>query len=177
MAATAFASVLLVGLASVLAYGIAPWQDYVDYVRNGGGVDLATWVNISPASIIGLVSGNHDIARPIGVLTGLGAIAAALWAARAIDDDLESFFVAALASLVLLPITWYHYPVALIPLAVAAWSRSRGTSAARRTTAGMIAALVVADVVVPFPVGLWIAVAILVWTVRGSRPARVVGRS
>jgi hypothetical protein len=74
-----------------------------------------------------------------------------------------------MASFVVLPVTWYHYPTALIPIAVAAWARSRGAPAGRSVTAALVAAYFVADAAILFPVALWIAVALVGAAVRWSR--------
>ena len=47
-------------------------------------------------------------------------------------DPVESFAWATAASLATLPVTWYHYPSALIPIAVAAMLRAIGAGAASR---------------------------------------------
>jgi hypothetical protein len=84
----------------------------------------------------------------------------------------ESLALAAVASLVTLPVTWFHYPVALIPFAVAAVARSQAASTAiRRRTRVLIAAAVGVTVVA---IGLaplvWLAVALVLVAVRLSRP-------
>jgi hypothetical protein len=59
---------------------------------------------------------------------------------------------------VLLPVTWYHYPTALIPFAIAAVVRAHGTAAAQRTTALIAAAAVVATLSIAWIPGVWLAV-------------------
>jgi hypothetical protein len=98
------------------------------------------------------------------------AVIVTVAAARLVRDHLESLGWAIVASLVVLPVTWYHYPVALIPIAVAAWTRSRGTPRGRRVTFALVAAYVVGDVAIVLPVALWLAVALLFVAVRWSRP-------
>jgi len=80
-------------------------------------------VNIGPASQLALLAGNGGLAHPLAVVFGLVAVAATVAAARWVRDPLESFGWAIVASLVVLPVTWYHYPVALMPIALAAWTR------------------------------------------------------
>jgi hypothetical protein len=78
--------------------------------------------------------------------------------------------IAAVASLVLLPITWYHYPVALIPFGIAAVARSVGHPTRARTGPLVIVAIVVASLSIAWVPGVWIAVAILLAAVATSRP-------
>jgi hypothetical protein len=67
--------------------------------------------------------------------------------------------------------------VALIPVALAAWTRSRGSSAGRRVTWALLGAYLVADVAIVLPVGLWLAVALLLVAVRWSRPQPGIERA
>ena len=46
------------------------------------------------------------------------------------SDPLESFAWAAVASLATLPVTWYHYPSALLPIAIAALAAGTGSTGA-----------------------------------------------
>jgi hypothetical protein len=65
--------------------------------------------------------------------------------------------------------------VALVPVALAAWTRSRGTPRGRRVTWALMAALFVSDVAIVLPVALWLAVAVLFAAVRWSRPELDLG--
>jgi hypothetical protein len=85
-------------------------------------------------------------------------------------DPVESLAWAAAASLVVLPVTWYHYPSALIPFAIVAVLRagSLGPAAARRVrltvgAAGTVAAAAIA--VVPL---LYVAIGLVLAAVRMS---------
>ena len=161
--------------AAILAFslavgGVGPWREYIDYLRASGNADLASSVNIGPASQLALLAGDSSLARPLAVVFGVIAVAATLASARLLRDPLESFGWAVVASLIVLPVTWYHYPVALVPVALAAWTRSRGTPRGRRVTWALMAALFVSDVAIVLPVALWLAVAVLFAAVRWSRP-------
>ena len=145
--------------------GLAPWREYLDYLRLSGNAELASRVNIGPASQLALLAGNADLARPLAVIFAITAVVATLVTAR-----LVSLAWAIVASLVVLPVTWYHYPVALIPIALAAWTRSRGRPVARRVIAALAAAYLVADAAIMLPVALWLGVALLFVAVRWSRP-------
>ncbi len=76
-------------------------------------------------------------------------------AAWRVRDPLTSVALVIAASLVTLPVTWYHYPVALIPVAIAL---AIGHPAARPR---LVLAVVVADVAIAYPPLLWLAVAVL----------------
>ncbi|MGA2512451.1 MAG: glycosyltransferase family 87 protein [Candidatus Limnocylindrales bacterium] len=156
--------------ASLLVGGLGPWRDYLGYLRMSGNADLTSAVNVGPASQLALLAGNPNLARPLAVVFALVAISVTVGAARFVRDQLESFGWAIVASLVVLPVTWYHYSVALIPVALAAWTRSRGTPRAHTVTLTLAAAFVVADAAIALPVALWLAVAALFVAVRWSRP-------
>jgi hypothetical protein len=166
----AVAAGLAILAVSLLVGGVGPWREYLDYLRLGGNADLASRVNIGPASQLTLLAGDQSLARPLAVVFAVVALAATVATARLATDPLESFGWAVVASLVVLPVTWYHYPVALLPIALAAWTRSRGTPGGRRVTWALVGAYVVADAAILLPVALWLAVALLLVAVRWSRP-------
>jgi hypothetical protein len=155
---------------SLVVGGAGPWREYLDYLRVGGGADLASRVNIGPASQLALLAGNSSLARPLAVAFGVVAVVATVAIARLVRDPLESFGWAVVASLVVLPVTWYHYPVALIPVALAAWTRSRGTPRGRRVTSALVVTYLIGDAALLLPVALWLAAASLFVAVRWSRP-------
>ncbi len=156
--------------ASLAVGGFGPWREYFDFLGLASGAGLASQVNIGPASQLALAMGNPELARPLAAFFAVAALAGTLAAARLVRDPLESVAWAIVASLIVLPVTWYHYPVALIPVALAAWTRSRSGSRSRRVTLLLVAALAVADVAVLLPVILWIGVALLLASVRAARP-------
>ncbi len=167
--ATTFAAGLGILVVSLALGGPGPWRDYFDYMRFGSEADLASRVNIGPASQIALLLGSSDLARPAALVVGVAAVALAVLAALRVGDPLESVAWAILASMVVLPVTWYHYPVALIPIALAAWTRSRGAGAARQITLWLLAAVLVADAAILLPVASWLAIGCLFVAVRLSR--------
>jgi hypothetical protein len=84
-------------------------------------------------------------------------------------DPLESLSWAIVASLIVLPVTWTTTPLALIPVALAALTRSRGTDLARAVSLALASALVVADVAIALPVALWLVAGLLFVAIRISR--------
>jgi hypothetical protein len=102
------------------------------------------------------------------------------WAAWRRTDPVESFAWAAAASLATLPVTWYHYPSAMIPIAVAAMLRASDKdmrSVALLITAGAVMA---AAALVWLPL-LWVAIGLVIAAARvsGARssmaPAPAIG--
>ena len=75
---------------------------------------------------------------------------------------------AAAASLAILPVTWYHYPSALLPFGLAALLRSRGTAHARTTAPLLIAAGVIAAVAIAWLPLLWVAIGLVLAAVHVS---------
>lgn len=162
---------------SVATFGTQIWSDYLTIVRVGAGSGLVDPRNIGPAAQLASVLGLGDAgARPIQVVTTLAALALSAWAGWTRDDPLEGIAWAVVASLATLPVTWYHYPAACLPLAIAALLRARGTPAFRSTLGFVAAAGVVAALaLVVLPV-LWVAVGLLIVAVRRS-VAGTSGRS
>ena len=167
--AAAIATGVAILAVSIVIGGLGPWRDYLDYMRIGANAGLTSPVNIGPASQLALLAGDPGLASPLSVAFAVLVVAGTLAAARFVRDPLESFGWAVVASLVVLPVTWYHYSVALIPIAVAAWTRSRGLPRGRSVTMALVAACVVADAAIMLPVALWLAVAALFMAVRWSR--------
>ena len=99
------------------------------------------------------------------------ALAGTAAAARLLDDPVESFGWATVASLVVLPVTWFHYPVALLPVALAAGvTGARGgpaphgrSSSAPRSSRPPSPSLA--------PVLVWAAAALVLAAARASRTA------
>jgi hypothetical protein len=154
--------------ASLAIAGVGPWQDYLSYLHLGSEADLASRVNIGPASQLALLVGDPGLARPLAVVVAALAVVLTIVAARLVRDPLESIGWAIVASLIVLPVTWYHYPVALIPVAIVAWTRSRGSVRGPFVSKALVAAIVVADAALALPVALWLAVGLLFLAVRRS---------
>jgi hypothetical protein len=129
-------------------------------VRAGAGADLVHPANLGPAAMLALLAGDPDLARVLQWPVSIGAVVVTFLAARRVADPVASLAVAATASLVTLPVTWYHYPAALLPFGVAALGRGgRG--------AWVVAAFVLVNVaLVPLPLA-WIGIGALLWATRG----------
>ncbi len=106
--------------ASLVVGGLGPWQDYVAVARVGAGADLVDPRNLGPVSLLGQATGLDAAGlRLAQLVVSLAAVLGTGAAAWRIRDPLASLAIAVALSLVTLPVTWYHYPVALIPLAAA----------------------------------------------------------
>ena len=157
--------------ASLIAGGGNAWADYVAVIRAGSGADIVDPRNAGPAAIIaGIIGGDSGTARAVQIPVTLIALASTFAVALRDDDVIESFAVAAVASLVMLPVTWYHYPAALMPVAIA--SLLRATDDRVRPTLLMVGgAVAVGTVAVAWLPLLWVAVAMVVAAARVSRPS------
>jgi hypothetical protein len=155
---------------SLAVGGIAPWTDYVAFLRaSSASADVVSPLNVGPASQIALMFGLSDeTARSLQVVVAVVAIAGTAIAAWALDDGVESFAWATIASLVILPVTWFHYPVALVPVALTAASRARD-AAWRRTALLLALAIVTAALAIVAPVVVWVAAALVMGAARASR--------
>ena len=156
-----------VGL-SALVGGLDPWRDYIGVLRAGTGADFVSTLNIGPASQLALLAGDPAVATrvaPIAALVAIVVTAAAAWLVR---TPAASLALGATASLVLSPITWFHYPVALLPFGAWAWVAVRhGTG--RAAVAGLIGgAVVLAGVAIAAPVAVWLAVGLVLVAVARS---------
>jgi hypothetical protein len=162
----------LLGVSLVIG-GVQPWIDYLAVVRAGSGADLVDPRNAGPAAQVALLlggggSGAESLARTLQIPVTLAALAITAVAAWRVRDPIESLAWAAAASLVILPVTWYHYPSALIPLALAAVLRSHGTSAARTAQGLVAAAAVVAAVGIAWLPLLYVSIGLVLAAVRVS---------
>lgn len=157
--------------ASLLAGGVGPWLDYLTVVRTGAGVELVDPRNLGPVSLLGQATGIDGSALRIAQV-GVAILVAAVTtiAALRVRDPLVSVSLAMAASLVTLPVTWYHYPVALLPVTVAL------ALAHPATRPRLMLAIVVVDLAIAWPALVWLAVAILLVSAgeaarRGTREA------
>jgi hypothetical protein len=160
---------------SVLVGGSQPWIDYAAVIRAGSNVDLVDPRNAGPAAQIALLIGADDrFARTFQIAVTIAALAITAVAARPGGDPAERLAWAAVASLVILPVTWFHYPSALIPFGLVALlrARDRDRQTRRRVTALVAAAMVVAAVAIAALPLLWLAIALVLGAVRMSRPSR-----
>ena len=170
----AVVTIAVVAVVSVAVGGIGPWEDYVGVLRAGVTAQLAGALNIGPASQLALLDGAPSLAAHLAPVIGAAAllvIALAAWFVRRVSLSLA---IAAVASLVVSPITWFHYPVAILPFAAAAWALASSAAGARGSRAGagavtgagsvaglLVAAIVVAGASIAAPVAVWIAVGLV----------------
>jgi hypothetical protein len=174
-ARTVVVTAVVVGLgivaASLLFGGVGLWTDYAQVVRAGTNAVIVDPRNAGPAALIAGVLGYGDaVARAIHLGVAAVALAVTIWAAWRRGDVLEAFAWATAASLCTLPVTWYHYPSAMIPVAIAAWLRADQRSIGRvRWT--IVAAMVVAAVAIAALALLWVAVGLIILAARWSQPA------
>jgi Glycosyltransferase family 87 len=174
--AAAVATLAVVVGASLAVGGIGPWQDYVGVLRAGGGVDLVSPLNIGPASQLALLLGDPSLAARLAPLFAVAALAGIAIAARWARPPAASLAIAAVLSLLVLPITWFHYPVALVPFAVWAGVAAQGSERVGLVGGLVALALVVAALAIVAPVIVWLAAGLVVAAVAAV-PIRTVGRS
>jgi hypothetical protein len=124
---------------------------------------------VAPAAQIALLVGaGSDVARVIHLPIAIAALVVIVWAAWARPDPIESLAIAAACSLVLLPVSWVHYPAALIPFGVAAALRSRGLSRASMVRSLLAASVAISIVALAWLPLLWLAVITALVAVRLS---------
>lgn len=164
--------VAVLGLSLVVG-GPDPWRDYLAVIRAGSTADLVDPRNAAPAAQLALLVGGGDaLARMLHVGVAAAVLVVTIAAARRIGDPVTGLAVAAVASLATLPVTWYHYPSALIPFAIAAVLRAprARVGAVSRLVAGALVVAAVGIVALPL---IWLAMALVVVAVRRSEPAPV----
>jgi hypothetical protein len=170
--AWAVGSGLLILVASIAMGGLGPWRDYATVLSTASTADVVVRANIGPAAQAALLLGlDESVARGLYVALAAGALVVTIAVAWYVDDALTSLAVAATASLVLLPVTWYHYPPALIPFALAAVLRGRGTDRDVLTLALVALAGIVASLAIALPVLVWVSVGLVLAAVAVGRPS------
>ena len=165
-ALTVLAVTIAVGLAVLglsLAFGgLDLWREYLPVATAASQAQLLDPRNVGPAAQITLAAGGDEaLVRTLQIPIAIGAVIATLAAGALIRDRLLGMTIAATASLLILPITWFHYPSALMPFAIAAVARGAAGPQAMRTISTVLAALVIASLSIAWAPGLWAAVAIL----------------
>ncbi len=156
--------------ASVVIGGVGPWADYLAVLRAGVGADLLDTRNLGPSVQVALAGGlDAQAVRTLQVGITIVALLATVAAAWRVRDPIESLGWATVASFVVLPVTWFHYPSALIPLAVAAAVRAReaGPTTFRRTLTLGGVGMALAIVGMGLPV-MWLSVAAVLAAIRVS---------
>jgi hypothetical protein len=162
---------------SLLLGGSQPWIDYAAVIRAGSNADLVDPRNAGPAAQVALLIGADDrFARTLQIGVTIVALAITAAVARPGGDPAERLAWAAVASLVILPVTWFHYPSALIPFGLVALlrARDRDRETRRRVTALVAAALVAGALAIAALPLLWVAMALVLGDVRASRPSHQV---
>ena len=154
--------------------GLQPWIDYTAVIRAGSGADLVDPRNAGPAAQIALLLGGApaaagSLARTLQIPVTLAALVATVVAALRLREPVESLAWAVVASLIVLPVTWYHYPSALIPFAIVALLRSWGSGRqAEQVRWLVVAAAVVAAVGIALLPLIYVAIALVLAAVRIS---------
>ena len=167
----------VVGLAAVgvslLVGGTAPWADYVTVLRASTVVDLLDPRNLGPAVQIALALNlDQGAIAPIQSVVVVLALGVAVVSALAVDDPLESLLWAASASLVVLPVTWYHHFAVLVPFGVAALARGwDGRPGSRRLMLALTILAFLAAGIIFARVMAWLLIVIAFVLVRVSRPS------
>lgn len=166
---TAIALGVIIVVLSVALGGFGLWAEYVAVVRSGTGAVIVDPRNAGLAALAASLFGVGDpAARAIHVGVAVSAIGVTIWAAVRRGDPVESFAWATAASLSTLPVTWYHYPSAMIPIGLAAWLRAAPPDR-RRIVACLVAAEVVAVLALGILPLLWLAVGLVILAARWSR--------
>ena len=178
LAAAVIVGIAVVGLSLAIG-GFQPWLDYLTVVRAGSGADLVDPRNAGPAAQIALLLGGGSsgeaLARTLQIPVSIGALLLAVVAAVRVREPVESLAWAVVASFVLLPVTWYHYPAALIPFAVVAVLRSADDrQAGGRVRWLVLAAGVVGAFAIAWIALLYVAVGLVLVAIHLSAPARPV---
>jgi hypothetical protein len=170
----AAAGLLAIG-ASVVGAGTRPWVEYFDFLRFGAAAsDFISPLNVGPASQLAIAFGlDEAAARSIQIAVTTAALVATVLAAWRLEDDVASLAWATTASLVVLPVTWVHYPVALIPVALASLARAEGGSFGR-VGALLGGALAATTVAVAVPNAMWVGVALVLVAAHLSARPRAV---
>lgn len=174
---TAILTLVLIGAVSLLAGGGAPWSDYLAVVRAGTSAAVVDPRNAGIAAQVALLVGGTDVlARGLHLIVGIVALLLTALAAWRVRDPLTGFAIAAALSLGTLPVTWYHYPSAMIPLALVALLRAAPETAGRVRGAVAGAAVIAVLALAWLPL-LWVTVALVVGAVAISRPRPEPDRS
>jgi hypothetical protein len=154
---------------SVLIGGLSVWSEYISVVRAGSGADLVDPRNAGPAAQIALLTGaGEGFARTLQIPVTALALAVTVVAAWSRHDTVESLAWAGVVSLITLPVTWFHYPAAMIPFGLVALLRARGTVIELRVAALVAAAIVVSVLAIAALPVIWLAVGLVIVAVRMS---------
>jgi hypothetical protein len=161
----------LVLLGSLAVGGIGPWQDYLTVLRASTVVDLLDPRNLGPAVQVALLLGlgSGSLAWLQAVVLAV-ALSVAVASAMLVDDPVESLLWGTFASLVPLPVTWFHHFAVLFPFGVAAAGRAWAADGrTRRTVLGLIGLAVLIGILGFGTAVAWLFVPVFARAVRLSR--------
>jgi hypothetical protein len=159
---------IVVILCSVVLGGTPLWGEYAQVIGAGTRAVIVDPRNAGIAALLAaFVGGGDELARMLHLAVGLGALVVTAWAAWRRADTLESFAWATAASLMTLPVTWYHYPSAMIPVAIAAGLRARGASARPVRSLLIAAGVVAAGSIAALPL-IYLAMGLVIAAARRS---------
>jgi len=162
---------LVIAAVSLLVGGSGPWLDYVTVLRASSHVDLLDPRNIGPAAQVALLLGlGPEVLAPLQAIVLGIALVVAVAAALLVDDPVESLLWATFASLVPLPVTWFHHFAVLLPFGVAIIARAWSLGAHVRRSAWGLVAMAVAIGVLGFgTVAAWLMLPVAIAAARRSR--------
>ncbi len=157
---------------SLIVGGTGPWVEYISVLRAGASVDLLDERNLGPAvQIVMLLGLGPGAVGPIQVVVLAAALVVTVVAAARVDDPLESLTWAALASFVVLPVTWFHHFAALIPFGVAAVVRAGSVDSRTQRRVLMLIAISFAIGILGFGAPpTWLLAPVVLAAARLSRP-------
>jgi hypothetical protein len=157
---------------SLIAGGTGPWMEYVTVLKAGASVDLLDSRNLGPAvQIVMLLGLGPGAVGPLQVCVLVAALVVTVVSAIRVDDPLESLAWAALASFIVLPVTWFHHFAALIPFGIAAVARSWSLDARTRRRVLMLIAASFAIGFIGFGMPpTWLLAPVVLAMARLSRP-------
>lgn len=165
---------------SVVAFGPSPWLDYATVASTAARAEIVDHRNAAPAAQVALWLGwTSDAARLLHLPVVALALVAIVGAAWRVEDPVESLALAATASLFLLPISWIHYPPALLPFVAAAVLRAHAregpAGAALRQRVWVLAggALLAGALAVAWMPSLWVAIGLALAAVHVSQRAEL----
>jgi hypothetical protein len=159
--------------ASVAVGGLEPWRQYIAVLRAGASVDLLDRRNLGPAVQLVMLLGLGPAAvGPVQVVVLAMALIVAIAAALRVRDPLESLTWAAIASFIVLPVTWFHHFAALVPFGIAALARGSLLGPVVMRRLWMLVLVAFAIVMIGFAQPpTWLLVPLFLAAARISRPA------
>jgi hypothetical protein len=160
----------IIGL-SLIVGGAGIWEEYVKVIAAGTRAVIVDPRNAGIAAMVaGAIGGGDELARTLHLAVGVAALAVTAWAAWRRADPLESFAWATAVSLASLPVTWYHYPSAMIPIAIAVLFRARGRAISPVRWL-LVAAVMVAAVAIAVLPLIYVGIGLVIAAARRSAAA------